>query len=287
MVLDLLLPGCRLYAALRIGLIGIVGLVAAHAHAQSQAPSRAVLDPLPGVQVSYERLGPEGSASPPGRLEGSLATPVGTLRTTVHAAPLAEQQLQLGDTSFDVESRVFGGQLQVRGLHAGGTVATWRGRLGADSTAETDYEWTPVRSGQALRWNHNFGAGVAAAARLSISKTAAGQGSRGEFEVMQDIGRARWNAGIDAPEQSYVGPGGAGEAGVGVLVGAQWLILPHTRFETLYKSKLRSDSEKGASSVLLSTRFDLPRRLSLVTSVETDANAHKASLAVVVPLEVR
>jgi hypothetical protein len=278
---DLLLSRGRVHAAL------LIGFAAAHAHAQTPVSNRAVLEPLAGVQVSYERPGPAGSASPPGQFEGSLATPAGTLRTTVHAVPLAIQQFQRGDMSFEWATRVLGGQLQVRDLKAGGTAAAWRGRLDASRTAETECEWTPLRSGQALRLDQNFGDGRAATARLSSSRTVAGQGSRGEFEIVQDTGRWRLNAGIDAAEQGYVAVAGGPESGVGGLMGAQWLLLPHTRFEARYKWKLRSDAEKPPSSVLLATRFDLPRRLSLVTSMETDASDHKASLTLAVPLEIR
>lgn len=278
---DRLIPRCRVHAAL------LIGFAAAHAHAQTPVSNRAVLEPLAGVQVSYERLGPDGSASPPGQFDGFLSTPAGTLRTTIHAVPLAKQQFQRGDTSFEWATRVLGGQLQLRDLQAGGTAAAWRGRLDASHTAETEYEWTPVRSGQALRLNQNFGEGRVATVRLSSSRAAAGQGSRGEFEFVQDTGRSRWNAGIDAAEQGYVATAGGPESGVAGLLGAQWLLLPHTRLEARYKRKLRSDTEKPPSSVLLATRFDLPHRLSLVTSVETDANDYKASLTLAVPLEIR
>lgn len=278
---DLRLPRRRVHAAL------LIGYAAAHAHAQNPVSNRAMLEPLAGVQVSYERPGPDGIASPPGQFEGSLATPAGTLRTTVHAVPLAKQQFQRGDMSFEWATRVLGGQLKVRDLRAGGTAAAWRGRLDASRTAETECEWTPVRSGQALRLDQNFGDGRAATARLSSSRTAAGQGSRGEFEIVQDSGRWRWNAGIDAAEQGYVAVAGGPESGVGGLMGAQWLLLPHTRLEARYKWKIRSDAEKPPSSVLLATRFDLPHRLSLLTSVEMEASDHKASLTLAVPLEIR
>jgi hypothetical protein len=275
---DFLLPSRGVHAAL------LIGFAAAHAHAQN----RAVLEPLAGVQVSYERQGPEGSASPPGQFDGSLTTPAGTLRTTVHAVPLAKQQFQRGDISFEWPTRVLGGQLLVRDLRTGGTAAAWRGRLDAGLTAETACEWTPDRSGQALRLDQNFGDGRAATARLSSSSTVAGQGSRGEFEIVQDTGRWRWNAGIDAAEQGYVAAAGGPESGVGGLMGAQWRLLPHTRLEARYKWKLGGDAEKPRSWVLLATRFDLPRRLSLVTSVETtEASDHKASLTLAVPLEIR
>jgi hypothetical protein len=280
---DLLLPRRRVHAAL------LIGFAAAHAHAQTQTPvsNRAVLEPLAGVQVRYESPGPDGSASSPGQFESSLATPAGTLRTTVHAVPLAKQQFQRGDMSFEWADRVLDGKLQVRDLKTGGAAAAWRGRLDASRTAETECEWSPVRSGQSLRLDQNLGDGRAATARLSSSSTVAGQGSRGEFEIVQDSGRWRLNAGIDAAEQGYVAAAGGPESGVGGLMGAQWLLLPHTRLEARYKWKLRSDAEKPPSSVLLATRFDLPHRLSLVTSVETAASDHKASLTLAVPLEIR
>jgi hypothetical protein len=279
---DLLPPPRRVHAVL------LIGFAAAHAHAQSAGPNRAVLEPLAGVQVGYERQGPEGSPSAPGQFDGSLATPAGTLRTTVHAVPLAKQQFQRGDISFEWPTRVLGGQLLVRELQAGGTAAAWRGRLDASRTAETECEWTPNRSAQALRLNQDLGGGSAATARLSSSSTVAGQGSRGEFEIVEVAGRWRWNAGIGASEQGYVAAAGGPEPGVGGLVGAQWLLLPYTRLEARYKWKLGSDAEKPRSSVLLATRFDLPRRLSLVTSVETtEASDHKASLTLAMPLEIR
>jgi len=244
------------------------------------------MEPLSGVQVSYERLGPHDSDSPPGQFEGSVATPAGTLRTTVHAVPLGREPFQRGDISFDWATRVLGGQLQLRDLGTGGTAAAWHGRIDADLTADTRFEWTPVRSGQVLRLNQNFGDGWAATALLSASSSASGQGSRGEFEVVQDAGRSRWNAGIDAAGPGYVAAGGGPEHGVGGVMGAQWLVMPNTRLEARYKWKLRSDAAPPAS-VMLGTRFDLPRRLSLVTSVETDANQHKASLTLAVPLQIR
>jgi hypothetical protein len=278
---DLLHPPRRVHAAL------LIGCAAAHAHAQTAVPSRAVLEPLAGVQVSYERQGAGSSAGSPGKFDSSLATPAGTLRTTVHAMPLAKQQFQRGDISFEWPTRVLGGQLLVRDLQAGGTAAGWRGRLDASRTAETECEWTPNRTGQALRLDQSLNDGRATA-RLSSSSTVAGHGSRGEFEILQDIGRWRWNAGIDAADQGYVAAAGGPESGVGGLMGAQVVILPHTRLEARYKWKLGSDAEKPRSSVLLGTRFDLPRRLSLVTSVETtDASDHKAWLTLAVPLEIR
>jgi hypothetical protein len=278
---DLLHFRCRVHAAL------LIGFAAAHAHAQGPVPNRAVLEPLAGVQLSYERQGAHDNASPPGQFEGFLVTPAGTLRTTVHAVPFARQPFQRGDTSFEWATRVLGGQLQVRDLQAGGTAASWRGSLEASLTAETHYEWTAARSSQAVRLNQDFGEGSVATALLSNSRTAAGQGARGEFAFVHDAGRWRWNAGIDAAEHGYAAAAGGPESAVAGLLGTQWLVLPHTRLEARYNWKRRIDTEKPLSSVLLATRFDLPHRLSLVTSVETDASDFKASLTIAVPLEIR
>jgi len=279
---DLLLPRCRLPAAL------LIGFAAAHADAQTPVVDRAVMEPLSGFQVGYERLGRDDSPSPPGRFDGSLATPVGTLRTTVRAVPVGAQPFQRGDTSFEWATRVFGGQLQFLDLQAGGTAAAWRARLDADLTAETQCEWTPLRSGQALRLKQNLGEGHVAQALLSSSRTATGQGSRWAFDIVQETGSSRWNAGMDAAEDSYVSASGGPEPRVGASVGMQWLLFPHSWMEARYTLQLRDHGEEPASSVMLGTRFDLPRRLSLVTGLETDANdRYKASLMLAVPLEIR
>jgi len=58
--------------------------------------------------------------------------------------------------------------------------------------------------------------------------------------------------------------------------------------EARYTRQVRWDAQEPVSSVMLGTRFDLPRRLSLVTGLETDAgDRHKASLTLSVPLEPR
>jgi len=278
-VADLLLARCRWTAGL------LVGLAAAHADAQT---SRAVMEPLSGVEVSYERLGPEGSASPPGRFDGALATPVGTLRTTVHAAPAGEQRFRRGDTSFEWATPVLGGQLQLRDLQAGGTAAAWRAQLGAGLTAESECEWTSVRSGQALRLRQDFGEGNAAQAVLSGSKTANGQGSRWDFEVVRNTGMARWRAGVDMADPGYVSAAGGAEPRAGVRLGTQWRLFEHMWMEARYARQLRGEGEDRVSSVMLGTRFDLPGRLSLATGLETDANElHRASVTLAVPLEIR
>lgn len=275
-------PPYRMTAAL------VVGLTAAPAGAQTVSPERAVIEPAPGVQVSYERFGPDTSASPPGRFDGTLLTPAGTLRATLHAVPVGEQHFQRGDISFELPTQVFGGQLQLRELQAGGTAAAWHARLDAGLTAETQSEWTPVRSGQALKLQQQFGESNVAQALLSSSRTTAAQGSRWDLEVTQVSGLARWSAGIDAAERSYVSASGGSEPRVGVRLGTQWLLLPHTRVEARYTRQARWDAEQPVASVMLGTRFELPWRLGLVTGLEMDSeDRHKASMMLTVPLQPR
>ena len=279
---DHLRPRCRVLAALAIG------LAAAYANAQPPAANRAVMEPLSGVQVGYERLGPATSASPAGRFDGSLATPVGTLRTTVQAAPVGERQFERGDITLDWPTHVFGGQLQLRELQAGGAGAAWRGRLDAGLTAETRCNWMPERSGQALQLKQDFGDGQEARAILSRSRTPTAQGSRWDVEVIQEAGLARWMAGVDSAEQGYVSPAGGPEPRVGVRLGTQWRLFPFSRMELRYTFQVRGEAEERVSSVMVGTRFDLPLRVSLVTGLETDGNdRHKASLTLAVPLEIR
>lgn len=278
---DLLPPRYRVAAAVLAGL-------AADAAGQAPGSERAVMEPLSGVQVSFERLGPDVCASPPGRFDGSVVTPAGTLRTTVRAVPTGEQPFQRGDTTFDLPTPVFGGQLQVRELAAGGTAAAWHARLDAGLTADTLGEWTPIRSGQVLRLRQHFREGPVAQALLSSSRTPTAQGSRWDFELTQVIGHSRWSAGIDAAERSYVSASGASEPRVGVRLGTEWLLFPHARMEARYTRQVRWDVEGPVSSIMLGTRFDLPWRLSLVTGLETDADdGHRASLTLTVPLEPR
>jgi hypothetical protein len=261
----------------------------AAAHAGAESPNRATLEPLAGVEVSYERFGPAASASPPGRFEGSFATPAGTLRTTVHAVPSGERHFQRGPASFELANPVFGGQLQFRELDAGGAAAAWRARLDAGLSAESHYESTPARSGQALKLQQQFGRGhVAAQALLSTSKAAAVQGSRWDFEFTQEIGLVRWSAGIDAADRSYLSAAGGQEPRVGLRLLTQWRLFPSTRMETRYTRQVRWDAEAAASSIMLGTRFDLPWRATLLTGLESDAeDSHKASLVLTVPLEIR
>jgi len=281
--MSLLLPfRHRVLAAL------IVGLAAGHALAQTIPSGRAVMEPLSGVQVSYERSGSDMSASPPGRFDGSVVTPAGTLRTTVRAVTAGERHFQRGDTTYELPAPVFGGQVQVRELEAGGTAAAWRARLDAGLTAATLCEWTAIRSGQALQLQQDFGDGQLAQALLSNSRTAAAQGARWDVEVTQVTTLTRWSAGVDAAERSYVSASGGPEPRVGVRLGTQWLLFPHARVEARYTRQVRWDAEEPLQSVALGTRFELPWRLSLLTGVETDtADNHRASVTLTVPLQVR
>ncbi|HET8747713.1 MAG TPA: hypothetical protein VFM98_19090 [Ramlibacter sp.] len=276
----LLLPRHRIWAAL------VVGLAAAQAGAES--PTRATVAPFTGVEVTYERYG-EAGASPPGRFDGSVATPAGTLRTSVHAVPAGERHFWRGETSFELAAPVLGGQLQFRELEAGGTAAAWRTRLDAGLSAESLSEWTPVRSGQALKLQQKLGQGhVAAQALLSNSKTADVQGLRWDLEFAQEIGLVRWSAGVDTAERSYVSAGGGQEPRVGLRLGTQWRLFPSTQMEARFTRQVRWDAESAVSSIMLGTRFDLPWRTTLWTGLETDAeDRHKASLMLTVPLELR
>jgi hypothetical protein len=266
----------------------LVGLAAAHTAAQADPPNRAVMDPAPGVQLSYERQGPLDTPTPPGRFDGTIATPAGILRTTVRASPNEEQRFQRGDTTFELPSPVLDGQLQVREREAGGLGATWRARLGAGLAADAQSERTPIRSGEALQLQQQFTDGNAARAQVSSSRTAAAQGRRWDLEVTHATSSARWSAGIDASERSYVSSSGGLEPRAGVRLGTQWLVLPNTRMEARYTRHVRWDTEEPLSSVMLGTRFDLPRRASLVTGVEVDGESrHKASATLIVPLEER
>lgn len=274
----------------RVSLALPVGLAAAQmAAAQSDPPNRAQIEPLPGVQVIYERQGPDADTGAPARFDSSLATPAGTLRTTLLAAPFGEQHFQRGDTTFELPAPIFGGQLQLRELVTGGAAAAWRAQFDAGLTAETRSDWTPVRSGQALQLHQQLGEGPVAHALLSSSRTAAAQGARWGFELTQlGILSSEWSAGIDAAERSYVSASGGTEPRVGMRVGTQWPLLAHTRMEARYTRQIRWGAEDPVSSVMLGTRFELPWRLSLVTGLETDADDHhKASLRLTVPLQPR
>lgn len=265
----------------------LVVLAAAHTSAQSGPPNRAVMQPAPGVQLSYERLGPEDSEAPPGRFEGSVATPAGTLRTTVRSLPNEERNFQRGDTSFELPKDPLGGQFQVRELEAGGAAAAWRAKLGPGLAARTEGERTPVRSAEALQLQQDL-YGHRARALLSNSKTATAQGSRWDLEVAKITGLSRWSAGVESAEHSYVSSSGGLEARTGLRLGTQWPLSAKSRMEVRYTRQVRWEAEDPVSSVMVGTRFNLPLRASLATAVETDADAHhKASLTLTVPLEAR
>jgi hypothetical protein len=265
----------------------IAGLAAAHAGAQSAPAGRAVMDPVPGVQVSYERLGSDDTAAPPGRFDGSIATPAGTLRTTVRAAPNDDRSFQRGDTSFDLSNGVLGGKLQLRGLETGGTAADWRAPLGQGFEAKTESERTPVRTEQGLQLQQVFDGG-SAQALVSKSRASTGQGSRWDLELARVTGPSRWTAGVEAAERSYVSSTGGFEARTGLRLGTQWPLLPQSKMEVRYTRQIRWDTEEPVHSVMVGTRFQLPMRASLATAVEADTEARrKASLTLTVPLEAR
>ena len=276
---DLLLLG-RVSAALCFGLATV------HADAQTPPSRRAVMEPLAGVQVSYEPLGPEGSEHRPGRFDGTLPMPFGTLRTTVHAVPVSTQSFQRGDISFEWPTRIFGGQLQLQDLQAGGKAAAWRSRPDGGFTAESQCEWTAVRDAQSLRIKQDLQHGQAAQALLSSSRTANSRGSRLEFGFVHESGPSRWDAGIDAAEPGYVTASGGAAPPVGVRLGAQWALFPHARLEARYTRQVHGGAE-DAASVMLGTRFVLPGRASLVAGLQTDASDHKATLTLAMPLEIR
>jgi hypothetical protein len=264
------------------------GLASLPAGAWADPPARAVLEPAPGVQVGYERLGPQDTPSPPGRFDGALATPAGTLRTTVREEPADERRFRRGDTTFDLPASLAPGRIQFRDREAGGAAAEWSAPLGAGLTAEAQGEKTPVRAGQAVQVRQEFGGRQAARAQVSGSKTAAAQGSRWDLEWTRATSQTRWTAGIDAADRSYVSPSGGLEPRAGLRLGTQYLVLPHTTVQARYTRQVRWDAQEPVSAVMFGTRFDLPRRLSLVTGVEMDTEAgHKASATLTVPLEVR
>jgi hypothetical protein len=175
----------------------------------------------------------------------------------------------------------------VRGLATGGAAAAWRARLDGGLSAQTESEWNPTRSGQALQLHQQFGDSQLGAL-VASSRTAIGQGARWDLGLSQGIGLSTLSAGIDGAERSYVSSSGGLEPRAGVRLGAQWPLFPHARLEARYTRHVRWDAEEPVSSVMLGTRFNLPSRLSLVTGVETDAGErHKASVTLTVPLSPR
>lgn len=75
------------------------GVVAVHA-GENGASGRAVVEPLSGVHVVYERFGREADAGASGRFEASLVTPAGTLRSSVRAVAAGDRHFQRGDTAW-------------------------------------------------------------------------------------------------------------------------------------------------------------------------------------------
>jgi hypothetical protein len=209
------------------------------------------------------------------------------LRTTVRAEPNQDRQFRRGDTTFELPSPVLEGRLQLREREGGGTAAAWRAGLGSGLSAEAQGEKTPVRSGQAVQLQQAFGSQVARA-QVSSSKAQDAQGSRWDVELTRATTQARFSAGIDAAERTYVSSSGGMEARNGLRLGTQWLVMPHTRMEARYTRQVRWDAVVPLSTVMLGTRFDLPRRMSLVTGVEVDNESRqKATATLTVPLEVR
>jgi hypothetical protein len=266
----------------------LAALASLPAAAWADPPARAVLEPAPGVQLGYERLGPQDTPSPAGRFDGALPTPVGTLRTTVREEPADERRFRRGDTTFDLPALLAPGRIQLRDREAGGAAAEWGAPLGAGLTAEAQGERTPVRTAQAMQLRQEFGGHQAARAQVSGSKAGAAQGSRWDLEWTRVTSQLRWTAGVDAADRSYVSPSGGLEPRAGLRLGTQYLVMPHTTVQARYTRQVRWDAPEPVSAVMLGTRFDLPRRLSLVTGVEVDSEAgHKASATLTVPLEVR
>ncbi len=263
-----------------------VGLHALCAHAQT-AEHRAVMQPAPALEIGYEHLAPDVEAPGPGRIDGALATPTGTLRTTVHVPPNGEQRWQRGDTSFELPAPVLPGQLQLRGLEAGGTVATWRAPLGGITSGEARAERSSSRTGHALQLQQDLGGGEANRALLEVSSTAATEGSRWDLEWTRYTGLWRWTFGVDAAERGYVSTFGGMEPRTGLRLGTQWPIAAGVRMEVRYARQERWDTD-STSALMLGTQLALPRRASLTTGLEVDGEARsKAMVTLTVPLEVR
>lgn len=276
---DLSQPLLRTRHGLAAALAGLLAMGAG-------AEPRAVMQPAPGVEIGYQHLAPEVKTPAPGQFEGSLATPAGTLRTTVRVAPDGEQ-MQPGDTSFDMPAPgVVPGQVQLRALHDGGTAATWRAPLWRGTAAETRTEWKPDRSGQALKLRQDLGGGNAAQALVSQSSTAGAEGSRLDLELTQRAGPLRLTLGADAADRGYVASSGAPEARAGLRLGTQWPVAEGVRMEARYTRKSQWDADDPASALMLGTQLALPGRARLATGVEVDTQANrKAQMTLTVPLE--
>lgn len=274
----------RPLALVRHGLAAaLTGLLAMGAGAEP----RAVMQPLPGLEIGYKHLAPQLETPAPGQFEGSVATPAGTLRTSVRVAPDGEYVMQPGDTSFDMPAPgVVPGQVQLRALQDGGTAAAWRAPLGYGTAAETRTEWKPDRTGQALRLRHDLGWGNAAQAQVSKSSTAWADGSRLDLELTQRAGPLRLMLGADAADRGYISPSGGAEPRAGLRLGTQWPLAEGVRMEARYTRKSQWDADDPASALMLGTQLALPGRARLATGVEVDTQANrKAQMTLTVPLE--
>jgi outer membrane usher protein FimD/PapC len=69
------------------------------------APSSAVLQPVPGVEVQYDLLAPANGNTPgPARVAGSVATGEGRLRSSVRIDPTSERRVGSLDTSWETRA---------------------------------------------------------------------------------------------------------------------------------------------------------------------------------------
>jgi hypothetical protein len=127
-----------------------------------------------------------------------------------------------------------------------------------------------------------------AQALVSASSTPFVHGSRWDLEFTQAMRGLHWSAGIDAADRDYVSAWGGSEPRVGVRVAAQWQLFAGAWMEARYSRQVRWDTERPVSWGMIGTRFELPYRVHLVTSLETGAEQRpKASLTLSVPLERR
>lgn len=266
--------------ALAAALVGLLAVSAA-------AEPRAVMQPAPGLEIGYQHLAPEVKMPAPGQFEGSLATPAGTLRTTVRVAPDGDYVMQPGDTSFEMPAPgVVPGQVQLRALQDGGTAASWRAPLWHGTAAETRSEWKPHRSGQAFRLRHDLGGGNTARAVVSQSSTADADGSRLDLELSQRAGPLRLTLGAETADRGYVASAGGTAPRAGLRLGTQWPVADGVRMEARFTHKSLWDTDDPASALMLGTQLALPGRARLATGLEVDTQANrKAQMTLTVPLE--
>lgn len=273
------------YRCLPAALLALLAVLAA-TPAAAESPLQAVMQPLPGAEIRYEHLAPHVRTPAPGRFDGALATPAGTLRTSVRVAPEGEYILQPGDTSFELLTPGLPGQVQLNALEAGGTGAQWRAPLGRGLAAETRARWTPGRTGQSLMLRKDLGNGDGAQALVSQSSTESADGSRWDLELRRKAGPMRWILGANAAERSYVSSAGAVEPRAGLRLGTQWPVTPGVRMEMGLTHQQRWEDEGDITALKLGTRLALPLGGKLATGVELDTQARrKASVTITVPLE--